>query len=70
MINLELPKDLQDLTGLMRQFSEGGLRPISRKYDTLEQKELPEELVELGALLKAGRSSSSKKEGHAHHRSW
>ncbi len=63
MINLELPKDLQDLTGLMRQFSEGGLRPISRKYDTLEQKELPEELVELGALLKAGRSSSSKKEG-------
>ena len=62
MINLELPKDLQDLSGLMRQFSEGGLRPISRKYDALEQKELPEELVELGALLKAGRSSSSKKE--------
>ncbi|MFT7405966.1 acyl-CoA dehydrogenase family protein [Zhongshania sp.] len=56
MINLELPKNLQDLDGLLHQFAEGGLRPISRKYDLLEQRELPEELVELGALLKVGSS--------------
>lgn len=56
MINLELPKNLQDLDDLLHQFAEGGLRPISRKYDLLEQRELPEELVELGALLKVGSS--------------
>ncbi|MFQ3202014.1 MAG: acyl-CoA dehydrogenase [Zhongshania sp.] len=59
MINLELPKNLQDLDGLLHQFAEGGLRPISRKYDLLEQRELPEELVELGALLKVGSSSQA-----------
>jgi acyl-CoA dehydrogenase len=59
VINLELPKNLQDLDGLLHQFAEGGLRPISRKYDLLEQRELPEELVELGALLKVGSSSQA-----------
>jgi acyl-CoA dehydrogenase len=62
VINLELPKDLQDLSGLLRQFAESGLRPISRKYDSLEQKELPQELVELSALLQTGRSSSKAKD--------
>ena len=57
MINLELPKDIQDLQGLLHQLAEGGLRPISRKYDQLEQKELPEELVEISKLLAAGRKA-------------
>ena len=49
MINLELPKKIEDTRALLRQFSEGGLRPISRKYDLLEQKEMPEELYDLAA---------------------
>lgn len=65
MINLELPKNLQDLDGLLHQFAEGGLRPISRKYDLLEQRELPEELVELGALLKVGSSPQASSDKDA-----
>lgn len=55
MINLELPKNIQDLTGLLRQFSTDGLRPLSRKYDELESPEMPEELEALSELLAAGR---------------
>ena len=54
MINLELPKKLEDTRALLRQFSEGGLRPLSRKYDLLEQREMPEELYELSKLLVGG----------------
>ena len=58
MINLELPKKIEDTRALLRQFAEGGLRPLSRKYDLAEQKEMPEELYELSKLLRArpGRS--------------
>ena len=56
MINLELPKRIEDTRALLRQFSEGGLRPISRKYDLLEQKEMPQELYDLAKLLGGGRS--------------
>ena len=65
MINLELPKKIEDTRALLRQFAEGGLRPLSRKYDLAEQKEMPEELYELSKLLRArpGRSDSSDKRG-------
>lgn len=61
MINLELPKHLQDLQTLLRQFSKDGLRPLSRKYDDLEPKDLPEELGPLSELLAAGRKQRSAK---------
>ena len=54
MINCELPKKIEDLSKLARQFAADGLRPISRKYDELEQKEMPEELYELSGLLNVG----------------
>ena len=53
MINLELPKKIEDTRVLLRQFSRDGLRPLSRKYDLAEQKEMPEELYELSKLLRA-----------------
>ncbi len=53
MINLELPKKIEDTRALLRQFSRDGLRPLSRKYDLAEQKEMPEELYELSKLLRA-----------------
>ena len=58
MINLELPKKIENPRALLRQFSRDGLRPLSRKYDLLEQKEMPEELYDLAKLLKAGRSQA------------
>jgi acyl-CoA dehydrogenase len=58
MINLELPKKLEDTRKLLRQFSRDGLRPISRKYDLAEQREMPEELYELSKLLGIGRKGS------------
>jgi len=60
MINLELPKKIQDTRALLRQFSRDGLRPLSRKYDLLEQKEMPEELYDLVKLLRGGRSQAEK----------
>lgn len=65
MINLELPKKIEDTRALLRQFAEGGLRPLSRKYDLAEQKEMPEELYELSKLLRArpGRSDGPDKGG-------
>ena len=53
MINLELPQKLEATRTLLRQFSRDGLRPLSRKYDLAEQKEMPEELYELAKLLRA-----------------
>ncbi len=54
MINLELPKKIEDTRSLLRRFSRDGLRPLSRKYDLLEQKEMPQELYELSKLLGMG----------------
>lgn len=54
MINCELPKKIEDLSKLARQFAADGLRPISRKYDELEQREMPEELYALSGLLNVG----------------
>jgi hypothetical protein len=59
MINLELPKRLEDTRALLRQFSAGGLRPLSRKYDLLEQMEMPQELYDLGKLLGGGRNRAA-----------
>jgi acyl-CoA dehydrogenase len=67
MINLELPRNIEDTRALLRQFAEGGLRPLSRKYDLAEQKEMPEELYELSKLLRArpnrGRDVGGEKTG-------
>jgi len=60
MINLEIPKKIEDTRALLRQFSLNGLRPLSRKYDLLEQKEMPEELYDLVKLLRGGRPQSEK----------
>jgi acyl-CoA dehydrogenase len=62
VINLELPKRIADTQALLRQFSRDGLRPISRKYDLAEQKEMPEELIELSKLL-AGNGGKSAGQG-------
>jgi acyl-CoA dehydrogenase len=59
MINLELPKKIEDTRQLLRQFSRDGLRPLSRKYDLLEQKDMPQELYDLVKLLGAGRKRAS-----------
>jgi len=59
MINLELPQKMEETRKLLRQFSRDGLRPISRKYDLLEQREMPEELYELSKLLGIGRKRSA-----------
>jgi acyl-CoA dehydrogenase len=61
MINCELPKKIDDLRKLSRQFSADGLRPISRKYDLLEQKDMPEELYALSELLAFGGVKGSGK---------
>jgi len=58
MIYLELPKQIEDRRALLRQFAEGGLRPLSRKYDLLEQPDMPEELYELSKLLGGARNRS------------
>lgn len=60
MINLEIPKKIEETRALLRQFSLNGLRPLSRKYDLLEQKEMPEELYDLVKLLKGGRAQGEK----------
>ncbi|MEM8560820.1 MAG: acyl-CoA dehydrogenase family protein [Pseudomonadota bacterium] len=57
MINLELPKKIEDTRVLAHQFAKDGFRPISRKYDLLEQREVPEELYDLAKLLGGGRDS-------------
>lgn len=56
MINLELPDKLEQTRALVRQFARDGLRPLSRKYDLLEQKDMPAELYDLAKLLAGGRS--------------
>ena len=63
MINLELPKKIEDTRALLRQFAEGGFRPLSRKYDLLEQKEMPQELYDLAKLLGGGRSRMESGDG-------
>jgi len=63
MINCELPEDINRLSIMARQFAADGLRPISRKYDLLEQKELPEELTELAELLKIGGTAGADSSG-------
>lgn len=62
MIYPELPASIEQTRALLRQFAEGGLRPISRKYDLLEPRDMPEELYELAKLLKAGRKRGGSKE--------
>jgi acyl-CoA dehydrogenase len=52
MINLELPENIEQIRQMSRQVALQGLRPISRKYDLLEQKETPEELYALQEMLK------------------
>lgn len=51
MINLELPEKIENLRLMTRQFAQQGLRPISRKYDLLEPREMPEELYSLATMV-------------------
>lgn len=50
MINLELPEKIENMRLMTRQLAKQGLRPISRKYDLLEPREMPEELYSLAAM--------------------
>lgn len=51
MINLELPEKIENMRLMTRQLAKQGLRPISRKYDLLEPREMPEELYPLAAMV-------------------
>lgn len=51
MINLELPEKIENLRLMTRQLAQQGLRPISRKYDLLEPREMPEELYSLATMV-------------------
>ncbi len=62
MINLELPKSITSRQPLLRKFAQDGFRPISRKYDELEQQEMPEELYALSELLTAGKKDGKAKD--------
>ncbi len=61
MINLELSEGLKNMDQLTRGLAEGMLRPISRKYDTLEHADIPE-LDQLAGLMGGGGGGSSKKD--------
>ncbi len=50
MINLELPKKIQDLQKMARQVAQEVFRPISRKYDLAEH-EVPVELEMLASVM-------------------
>ena len=50
MISLEIPKSLQGILNLASEVAESMLRPISRKYDTLEHT-YPIELDVFGKIL-------------------
>lgn len=65
MINLELPKHLEDLQTFLLAVAKDLLRPISRKYDKLEH-DVPEELAVMdqrsaGAGLKKGGAGQTGK---------
>ena len=61
MINLELPKHLDDLQTMMRAVAKDLLRPISRKYDKHEHA-VPEELAVIDRRKTRGLAQGKKKD--------
>lgn len=55
MINLEIPKKLQQAQAMAHQVGAGVFRPIARKYDKIEHCPTPQELVQLGMMMKSMR---------------
>jgi acyl-CoA dehydrogenase len=58
MINLEIPKKLQQAQQMAHQVGSGVFRPIARKYDKIEHCDTPQELVQLGMMMKAMRQQA------------
>ena len=71
MINLEIPKKLQQAQQMAHQVGKGVFRPIARKYDKIEHCDTPEELVQLAKMMAAMRQQSggAKAEGKAEKKS-
>ena len=51
MINLEIPKKLQQVQQMAHQLSATVFRPISRKYDRIEHCDTPEELKPVAQMM-------------------
>ena len=62
MINLEIPKKLQQVQQMAHQLSASVFRPISRKYDRIEHCDTPEELKPVAQMMAAMRPSRAKPE--------
>lgn len=60
MINLEIPKKLQQVQQMAHQLSATVFRPISRKYDRIEHCDTPEELKPVAQMMAAMRPSRAK----------
>ena len=58
MINLELPKNLENIANTAKLVATGMFRPISRKYDSKEHA-YPKELDQLAKLMAANRSGGA-----------
>ena len=62
MINLEIPKKLQQVQQMAHQLSASVFRPISRKYDRIEHCDTPEELKPVAQMMAGMRPSRAKPE--------
>ena len=63
MINLEIPKKLQQAQQMAHQVGSSVFRPIARKYDKIEHCDTPKELVQLGMMMKAMRQQAGGGKG-------
>jgi acyl-CoA dehydrogenase len=63
MINLEIPKKLQQVQQMAHQLSATVFRPISRKYDRIEHCDTPEELKPVAQMMASMRPSRAKAAG-------
>ena len=63
MINLELPQKLTQVQQMAQQLASGVFRPISRKYDAIEQCDTPEELKPVAQMMAAMSGGGKKGSG-------
>ena len=63
MINLEIPKKLQQVQQMAHQLSATVFRPISRKYDRIEHCDTPEELKPVAQMMASMAASRGKSAG-------
>ncbi len=61
MINLEIPRKLQQTQQMTHEMASGVFRPIARKYDKIEHCDTPPELVQLGMMLRSVRQQGGGK---------